>query len=81
MAEALTNKTVLKPIQYTQRYPREVLLAIGGWHQGSPTNHIEIFDLRVKKWSVITHLPEFISETPRAYHSIGSGVTLLASRF
>jgi len=56
--------------QYTQRYPREVLLAIGGWHQGSPTNHIEIFDLRSQKWSVITHLPEFVSETPRAYHSI-----------
>jgi len=56
--------------QHTQRYPREVILAIGGWHQGSPTNHIEIFDLRSQKWSVITHLPDFVSETPRAYHSI-----------
>ena len=27
----------------TQRYPREVLFAIGGWHDSSPSNHIETY--------------------------------------
>jgi len=54
----------------TQRYPREVLFAIGGWHEGSPTNHIEAYDIRLRKWSVITHFPDFIDESPRAYHAI-----------
>ena len=27
----------------TQRYPRDVLLAIGGWHDSSPSNHVETY--------------------------------------
>ena len=32
----------------TQRYPREVLFAIGGWHEGAPTNHMEVYGMRLK---------------------------------
>ena len=30
----------------TQRYPREVLFALGGWHDGAPTNHMEVYGKR-----------------------------------
>jgi len=62
--------SVSSQIVPTQRYPREVLFAIGGWHEGAPTNHIEVYDIRLRKWSVITHFPEFIAEAPRAYHAV-----------
>ena len=29
----------------TQRYPRDVLLAIGGWHDSSPSNHVETYGM------------------------------------
>lgn len=54
----------------TQRYPREVLFAIGGWHDSSPSNHIETYDIRTRKWNVVTQLPDFASEAPRAYHAV-----------
>jgi len=54
----------------TQRYPRDVLLAIGGWHDSSPSNHVETYDLRTRKWNIVTHHPDFLSEAPRAYHAV-----------
>ena len=33
-------------IVQTQRYPREVLFALGGWHDGAPTNHMEVYGKR-----------------------------------
>jgi kelch-like protein 10 len=57
-------------VHNTQRYPRDVLFAIGGWHDSSPSNHIETYDMRSRKWNVVTQLPDFASEAPRAYHAV-----------
>uniref|UniRef100_A0A3Q3A8B3 Kelch like family member 10 n=1 Tax=Kryptolebias marmoratus TaxID=37003 RepID=A0A3Q3A8B3_KRYMA len=46
------------------RLPRAILLAIGGWSGGDPTNGIEAYDIRANRWTnVTTEL-----ERPRAYH-------------
>lgn len=46
------------------RLPREILLAIGGWSGGDPTNGIEAYDVRANCWTNLTN-PD---ERPRAYH-------------
>ncbi|XP_071331805.1 kelch-like protein 10 [Trachinotus anak] len=46
------------------RLPPEVLLAIGGWSGGSPTNGIEAYDVRAELWVNVTD----DEEAPRAYH-------------
>ncbi|XP_010159093.1 PREDICTED: kelch-like protein 10 [Eurypyga helias] len=45
------------------RLPYAVLLAIGGWSDGSPTNAIEAYDCRGDKWMMVT-----CKESPFAYH-------------
>uniref|UniRef100_A0A3B4YID4 Kelch like family member 10 n=2 Tax=Seriola lalandi dorsalis TaxID=1841481 RepID=A0A3B4YID4_SERLL len=46
------------------RLPPAVLLAIGGWSGGSPTNGIEAYDVRGQCWVSVTD----DEEAPRAYH-------------
>ncbi|XP_071378173.1 kelch-like protein 10 [Centroberyx affinis] len=46
------------------RLPHGVLLAIGGWSGGSPTNGMEAYDPRADRWVNVTD----DSESPRAYH-------------
>ena len=29
-----------------------------------------ISDLRTRKWNIVTHHPDFLSEAPRAYHAV-----------
>lgn len=46
------------------RLPPAILLAVGGWSGGSPTNGIEAYDVRADRW---VNVPNN-SEAPRAYH-------------
>uniref|UniRef100_W5N4M0 Kelch like family member 10 n=1 Tax=Lepisosteus oculatus TaxID=7918 RepID=W5N4M0_LEPOC len=46
------------------RLPYSILLAIGGWSGGSPTNAIEAYDARADRWVNAT----VQQESPRAYH-------------
>ncbi|KAI4882850.1 hypothetical protein NFI96_022073, partial [Prochilodus magdalenae] len=46
------------------RLPYNILLAIGGWSGGSPTNGIEAYDARADRWVNVTS----DEECPRAYH-------------
>ncbi|XP_036417284.1 kelch-like protein 10 [Colossoma macropomum] len=46
------------------RLPYAILLAIGGWSGGSPTNGIEAYDARADRWINVTS----DEEGPRAYH-------------
>ncbi|CAJ1083403.1 kelch-like protein 10 [Xyrichtys novacula] len=48
------------------RLPPAILLAIGGWSGGDPTNGIEAYDVRANHWHNFTDN----SEHPRAYHGI-----------
>ncbi|XP_005740780.2 kelch-like protein 10, partial [Pundamilia nyererei] len=46
------------------RLPHSILLAIGGWSGGDPTNGIEAYDCRANRWVNVTNN----LECPRAYH-------------
>ncbi|ROL48890.1 Kelch-like protein 10 [Anabarilius grahami] len=46
------------------RLPSDILLAIGGWSIGSPTNGIEAYDVRADCWVNVAQE----EERPRAYH-------------
>ncbi|XP_070691971.1 kelch-like protein 10 [Pempheris klunzingeri] len=46
------------------RLPNAILLAIGGWSGGDPTNGIEAYDVRADCWFNVTDN----RERPRAYH-------------
>ncbi|XP_039978414.1 kelch-like protein 10 [Xiphias gladius] len=46
------------------RLPNAILLAIGGWSGGDPTNGIEVYDVRADRWINVTDN----LERPRAYH-------------
>ncbi|XP_014854342.1 PREDICTED: kelch-like protein 10 [Poecilia mexicana] len=46
------------------RLPTGILLAIGGWSGGGPTNGIEAYDVRADCWINVTNN----TERPRAYH-------------
>ncbi|KAM7384374.1 hypothetical protein PAMA_011635 [Pampus argenteus] len=46
------------------RLPTAILLAIGGWSGGDPTNGIEAYDIRVDRWINVTNN----QERSRAYH-------------
>uniref|UniRef100_UPI0037E9952B kelch-like protein 10 n=1 Tax=Semicossyphus pulcher TaxID=241346 RepID=UPI0037E9952B len=46
------------------RLPNAVLLAIGGWSGGDPTNGIEAYDVRANQWIDVTNY----LQRPRAYH-------------
>lgn len=46
------------------RLPPAILLAIGGWSGGSPTNTIEAYNVRAHRWVNVTNS----EEAPRAYH-------------
>ncbi|RXN29310.1 kelch 10 [Labeo rohita] len=46
------------------RLPSAILLAIGGWSSGSPTNMIEAYDANADRWVKVA----LEDERPRAYH-------------
>ncbi|KAL0169649.1 hypothetical protein M9458_034245, partial [Cirrhinus mrigala] len=46
------------------RLPSAILLAIGGWSSGSPTNKIEAYDANADRWVKVA----LEDERPRAYH-------------
>uniref|UniRef100_A0A672S8D2 Kelch like family member 10 n=1 Tax=Sinocyclocheilus grahami TaxID=75366 RepID=A0A672S8D2_SINGR len=46
------------------RLPSAILLAIGGWSNGSPSNVIEAYDANAGRWVNVT----LEDERPRAYH-------------
>ncbi|XP_076741497.1 kelch-like protein 10 [Maylandia zebra] len=46
------------------RLPHSILLAIGGWSGGEPTNGIEAYDCRANRWVNVTNN----LECPRAYY-------------
>uniref|UniRef100_A0A8C4E4J5 BTB domain-containing protein n=2 Tax=Dicentrarchus labrax TaxID=13489 RepID=A0A8C4E4J5_DICLA len=46
------------------RLPNAILLAVGGWSGGDPTNGIEAYDIRADRWISVTNN----WERPRAYH-------------
>ncbi|XP_059206228.1 kelch-like protein 10 [Centropristis striata] len=46
------------------RLPNAILLAIGGWSGGHPTNSIEAYDVQADYWINVTNN----HERPRAYH-------------
>ncbi|KTF89115.1 hypothetical protein cypCar_00040494 [Cyprinus carpio] len=46
------------------RLPSAILLAIGGWSNGSPSNVIEAYDANADRWVSVT----LEDERPRAYH-------------
>jgi kelch-like protein 10 len=46
------------------RLPSSILLAIGGWSDGKPTNEIEAYDVKADCWVSVTQE----DERPRAYH-------------
>lgn len=53
------------------RLPHQVLLAVGGWSGGSPTNTIEAYDSRADQWvNVTAQIEAFARERPRAYHGV-----------
>ena len=52
------------------RLPHEILIAIGGWSGGSPTNEIEAYDSRATSWRKVTEDITMKEERPRAYHGV-----------
>lgn len=46
------------------RLPNAVMLAIGGWSGGGPTNGVEAYDIRADHWINVT----VAQERPHAYH-------------
>ncbi|XP_052435689.1 kelch-like protein 10 [Carassius gibelio] len=46
------------------RLPSAILLAIGGWSNGNPSNVIEAYDAKADRWVSVT----LEDERPRAYH-------------
>lgn len=50
--------------QARPRLPNAILLAIGGWSGGDPTNSVEAYDFRADRWLNVTNNMEH----PRAYH-------------
>ena len=47
------------------RVPHEVLVVIGGWSGGSPTNVVETYDTRADRWVLCAPAQD---AGPRAYH-------------
>ena len=53
-----------------EEMPHEILLAIGGWSGGSPTNEIEAYDSITTSWRKVTEDITMKEERPRAYHGV-----------
>ncbi|KAM7373285.1 hypothetical protein PAMP_008150 [Pampus punctatissimus] len=63
----ITNRSAVSGFCNTParpRLPTAILLAIGGWSGGDPTNGIEAYDIRANRWINVTNN----LERPRAYH-------------
>ncbi|KAK7898361.1 hypothetical protein WMY93_019214 [Mugilogobius chulae] len=61
--EAIVNRGLLNS-PFWPRIPASILLAIGGWTRGGPSNQIEAFDYKIGRWVDVTDH----RERPRAYH-------------
>ncbi|XP_063321119.2 kelch-like protein 10 [Pelmatolapia mariae] len=46
--------------------PSSIILAVGGWSEGSPINDIEAYDIGAKRWVKIPN----VSDLPRVYHGV-----------
>lgn len=51
---------------FRPRVPFDVVFAVGGWSAGSPTNFVEIYDVRADRWL----LSRDTDVAPRAYHGL-----------
>ncbi|RNA32402.1 kelch 10, partial [Brachionus plicatilis] len=54
----------LSDIRMRPRIPHELLVVVGGWSSGSPTNSIETFDPQASIWQNF----DYLDKAPRAYH-------------
>ncbi|CAK8672308.1 unnamed protein product [Clavelina lepadiformis] len=76
--ESLPTEENLYNLLLRPRLPIEVLLAIGGWSGGSPTNAIEAYDPKAENWLNVSTLSDNnfvgqsrnLSDIPRAYHGV-----------
>lgn len=48
------------------RIPYEIPFVIGGWTSGYPTDFVETFDIRAKRWSYVMN----VDKSARAYHRL-----------
>ncbi|KAL6099679.1 klhl10 [Pungitius sinensis] len=64
MTTSRTSGSHLSILASRPRLPYAVMLAIGGWSGGDPTNSIEAYDIRADYWINVT----IAQERPRAYH-------------
>ncbi|XP_055341816.1 kelch-like protein 10 [Paramacrobiotus metropolitanus] len=51
------------------RAPHEIMFAMGGWSGGSPTNLVEVYDVRADRW-IRTNIGD--RNGPRAYHGLAT---------
>ncbi|KAM8840470.1 kelch-like protein 10 [Spinachia spinachia] len=63
-AETMINRKNRPSGSSRPRLPNAIMLAIGGWSGGDPTNSIEAYDIRADYWINVT----ITQERPRAYH-------------
>ncbi|CAK8685294.1 unnamed protein product [Clavelina lepadiformis] len=54
----------------TPRYPRKLILVVGGWCGESPTKCAELYEPKRKKWRLINKVFPSLLQRPRAYHAI-----------
>lgn len=75
---SILRDTTKYPTLMRPRLPSEVLLAIGGWSGGSPTNAIEAYDPRAETWVNVSTINDDtavggyreVADIPRAYHGV-----------
>ncbi|XP_061590857.1 kelch-like protein 10 [Cololabis saira] len=60
----ISNKSIIFKSLAHPRVPPSMLLCIGGWTSGNPTNIIEAYDARTDRWANVA----CTQRTPRAYH-------------
>ncbi|XP_037637456.1 kelch-like protein 10 [Sebastes umbrosus] len=60
--KTLQDSNLERPLTRT-RLPSAVILAVGGWEDKSPTNRIDLYDVRADSW-----VRADISNAPRAFH-------------
>ncbi len=53
-------------VVFRPRIPHDILLAVGGWTDGSPTSCIETYDCKSDRWFICCST----DSNPRAYHGL-----------
>lgn len=67
--ETLSSATdeIITPALALPRLPHQIIIAIGGWSEGSPQSCIETYDTRADRWVRVSK--EFEDPSgPRSYH-------------